>query len=75
MVIYGLPLAVLLQQQLLDKRLETHDYKQSSIVSEFWTHHWRPIQFKLVINYFGVKYNGKEHTKHLMSALKYNHNI
>ena len=34
------------------------------------THKWRPIQFTLVINNFGVKYVGKEHAEHLISALQ-----
>ena len=33
---YGLPQAGLLAQQLLEKRLETHGYKQSKIMPGFW---------------------------------------
>ena len=35
-----------------------------------WTHKWRPIQFTLVVNNFGVNYVGKENVQHLISALQ-----
>ena len=34
-----------------------------------WLHGWRPIQFSLVVDDFGVKYVGEEHSKHLVNAL------
>ena len=37
---YGLPQVGLLAQQLLEKRLETHGYKQSKIIPGFWKHKW-----------------------------------
>ena len=58
---YGLPQAGLLSQQLLEKRLETHGYKQRKTIPGFWTHKWQPIQFSLVVDDFGVEYQGKEH--------------
>ena len=72
---HGLPQAGLLAQQLLEKRLETHGYKQSKIILGFWKHKWGPIQFSLVVDDFGVKYKGKEHTQHLMNALKKDYEI
>ena len=67
---YGLPQAGLLAQQLLEKRLNKHGYFQSKFTPGFWTHKWRPICFSLVVDDFGVKYVGKEHADHLVSALK-----
>ena len=34
-----------------------------------WLHEWRPIQFSLVVDDFGVKYVGEENAKHLVNAL------
>lgn len=33
-------------------------------------HDWRPAQFTLVVDDFGVKYVGEENKKHLINALK-----
>ena len=59
--IYGLPQAGLLAQQLLEDRLNDEGYKQSAIVPGLWVHKWRPIQFTLAVDDFGVKYVGEEH--------------
>ena len=72
---YGLPQAGLLVEELLKKRLEKHGYKQSKLIPGFWTHKWRPIQFSLVVDDFRVKYQGEEHAKYLMNALKENYEI
>ena len=72
---YGLPQAGLLAQELLEKRLKKHRYTQSKLIPGFWTHKWRTIQFSLVVDDFGVKYQGKEHAKHLMNALKETYEI
>ena len=56
---YGLPQAVLIANKLLGKRLAKHEYTQSKIVTRLRTHKWRPIQFTLILNDFGVKYLGK----------------
>ena len=72
---YGLPQDGLLAQELLKKRLSKHGYFQSKLVPGLCKHQWRPIQFTLVVEYFGVKYVGKKHSHHLMSALNYNYTI
>ena len=66
---YGLPQAGLLTQKLLEERLNKHRYVRSKYTPGFWTHKWRPICFSLVEEDFGVKYVGKEHTEHLVSAI------
>ena len=60
---YGLPQAGTLAQELLEKRLNKQGYYQSKIVPGLWLHEWRPIQFTLVVDDFGVKYVGREHAQ------------
>lgn len=54
---------------VLEKRLNTHGYFQSKLVPGLWSHEWRPIQFTLVVDDFGVKYVGKEHAEHLQAVI------
>ena len=63
----------ILSQQLLEKRLNAEDYYQSKVTPGFWTHKWRPICFTLVVDDFGVKYVGEEHTRHLLSIIKHSY--
>ena len=60
---YGLPQSGLLANELLEKRLNKRGYHQSKLVPGLWSHKWRPVQFTLVIDDFGVKYVGEEHTQ------------
>jgi hypothetical protein len=72
---YGLPQAGILAQELLEKQLNEHGYSQSRAVPGLWTHKFCPISFTLVVDDFGVKYVGKEHTMHLVSILKQHYEI
>ena len=68
---YGLPQAGLIAQELLEKRLNKEGYHQSKIIPGLWTHEWHPpIQFTLVVDDFGVKYEGNEHAQHLVDVLE-----
>ncbi len=67
---YGLPQAGLLANELLEKRLNKHGYRQSKLVPGLWNHDTRPIQFTLVMDDFGVKYVGEEHAQHLKNTLE-----
>ena len=67
---YGLPQAGLLANELLEKRLNKQGYRQSKLVPGLWKHDWRPIQFTLVVDDFGVKYVGKEHAQHLFKTIQ-----
>ena len=69
---YGLPQAGLLVNELLEMRLNKRDYRQSKLVPNFWTHEWRPVQFTLVVEYFGVRYVGEEHEIHLKNTIEEN---
>jgi len=68
--IYGLPQAGILAQQLLEKRLEAHGYRQSKVTPGFWRHDTRPIAFTLVVDDFGVRYVGEEHAQHLLAVIQ-----
>ena len=72
---YGLPQSGLLANQLLEKRLNKHGYRQSKLVPGLWKHKTRPIQFTLVVDDFLVQYVGKEHALHLKSVLENNYKI
>jgi hypothetical protein len=72
---YGLPQAGLLANELLEKRLNTHGYHQSKLVPGLWKHEWRPIQFTLVVDDFGVKYVGEKHVNHLLKTLELDYKV
>lgn len=72
---YGLPQAGILANKLLEKRLNKHGYHQSKYVPGLWKHAWRPIQFTLVVDDFGIKYVGEEHAQHLKKVLKKHYKV
>jgi len=72
---YGLPQAGLLANELLEKQLNKHGYHQSKLVPRLWKHEWRPIQFTLVVDDFGVKYVGEEYAQHLKSILEKHYKV
>ena len=45
------------------------------MVPEFWTHNWRPVQFTLVVDNFGVKYVREEHGIHLKNTIEENYTV
>ncbi len=72
---YGLPQAGLLANELLEKRLNEHGYKQSKLIPGLWKHDTQDITFTLVVDDFGVKYIAKADAIHLMETLKQNYKI
>ena len=58
---YGLPQVGLIEQQLLEKRLNKRGHQQSEITPGIWKHTCCPIWFSLFVDDFGVKYVGKHH--------------
>jgi hypothetical protein len=72
---YGLPQAGIIAQDLLEERLLKAGHKQSKITPGCWTHLWRPINFALVVDNFGVKYIGKKHAQYLINTLKQDYKI
>ena len=48
-----------LTNDLLCTRLEKAGYYESATTPGLWSHKWRPIQFVLLVNNFGIEYVGK----------------
>ena len=74
---YGLPQSGMLENKQLILRLEKEDYCEARTTPGLWRQKWRPIQFFLVVDDFGVEYVGKKHAEHLAIILKksYYHGI
>jgi hypothetical protein len=72
---YGLPQSGLLANELLEKRLNKHGYRQSKLVPGLWKHDTRHIQFTLVVDDFGVKYTDKADVEHLQRVLEEHYKI
>ena len=72
---YGLPQSGILAQEQLEKRLNKHGYKQSTIIPGYWNHAWRPISFTLVVDDFGVKYVRKKDAEHLLGILQRDYGV
>ena len=70
---YGLPQSVRLANDLLRTRLEKADYYEAATTPGLWCHNWRPIQFVLLVDDFGIEYVGKEHTLHVLKTLEKNY--
>jgi hypothetical protein len=72
---YGLPLAGIIAQELLQERLAKVEYHQSKIILGLWTHKTRKICFTLVVDEFAIKYTKLEDAQHLINALKKDYTI
>ena len=55
--------------------LDKEGYYEARTNPGLWRHKWRPIQFCLVVDDFGVEYLGKQHADNLATILKKYHNI
>ncbi len=67
---YGLSQAGILANGLLCSHLEAKGFYEVASTPCLWRHKWRPIQFCLIVNNFGVKYVGLEHFNYLLGILK-----
>ena len=47
-----------------------HGYVEATHTPGIWKHVSRPISFTLVVDDFGIKYEGKEHAQHLIETLQ-----
>jgi hypothetical protein len=72
---YGLPQAGILANELLQRNLAKDGYRPTTHTHGLWTHDTHPISSSLVVDYFGVKYVGREHAEHLMACIRKNYNI
>ena len=53
---YGLPKSVKFSNNLLRTRLTKAGYFESAMTPSIWKHTWRPIQFPLIVDDFGIGY-------------------
>ena len=56
-------------------RAQKANYYETSTTPQLWKHKWRPIQFMLIVDDFGVEYIREQHAHHLASVLKEHHDI
>jgi hypothetical protein len=72
---YGLPQSGKLANDLLRKRLNAGGYHEAATTTGLWRHTWRPIQFVLIVDNFGVEYVGKQHARHLLDILSHHYEM
>ena len=72
---YGLPQEGRTAHDALVKHTETYGYHPSSKTPGLWTHTSQPINFTLVVDYFGVNDSLKEHSLHLKESLEYKYKV
>lgn len=60
---------------LLKEKLGNREYRPTRHTSGLWKHEWRPLQFILVVDNFGVQYVGAAHATHLVRTLQKNYEI
>ena len=71
----GLPQGGLIEQELLEERLNKEGYHQSTIIDGLWSHEWHPIQFTLLVDDFDVKYSEEKYAQHLVQLLRKHYDI
>ena len=57
---YGLEQAGLIENELLANVLAKHGFNQTSHTTGLWRHQTKPIQFALVLDDFGIRYENKQ---------------
>ncbi len=72
---YGLPQSSILANNLLWSHLLAEGYYKAESTPGLWRHKWRPIQFCLIDDDFGVKYVGLKLINHLRNVLKKFHRV
>ena len=68
--VYVLPQAGTISNDKLNLHLAKFGYEPAPIPPVLWRHQTRPLQFSLVVDDFGVKYELQADTTHLLDALK-----
>ena len=67
---YGLPQAGIIANTHLVQHLATHGYQACTHTPGLFHHATRPVTFALVVDDFGIKYEGQDHADHLLAALR-----
>ena len=74
-VMYGLPQAGLIAQEILNIHLAASSYTPSRHTLGLYTHNRRKTTFTLVVDDFGIKYHHKHDALHLLEVLKKKYTI
>jgi hypothetical protein len=74
-VMYGLAQAGIPTNILLAKRLAPHGYRYTKYTPGLWAHDSLPITFSLVVDDFGIKYEGLANAHHLINALEQHYTV
>ena len=67
---YGLTQAGEIANDKLKLNLAKFGYEPAPITPGLWRHQTRPLQFSLLVDDFGIKYERQEDITHLLDALK-----
>ena len=67
---YGLPQVGKIANDKLKLHLAKFGYEPVPITPGLWRHQTSPLQFSLVVDDFGIKYERQEDITHLLYALK-----
>ena len=73
--VWGLPQTGRIAHDDLVKRMKPYGYRPSRKNPGLWTNDSRTINFTLVVNDFGGKFSGKEHSLNLKALLEYKYKI
>ena len=68
--IYGLSQAGILANKQLREKFLPAGYYGVTHTPGLWRHVTRPIKSTLVVDDFGIKYEGKKHLGHLIAAIR-----
>ena len=68
--VYGLPYAGKIANDKLNIHLVKLGYEPAPITPGIWRHQTRHLQFSLVVDDIGIKYEHQEDITHLLDALK-----
>ena len=72
---YGLTQSGRLANELLCTRLKKAGYYKAATTPGLWRHKWRPIQFVLIVDDFGIKYVRNQHALHILNILEESYEI
>ena len=67
---YGLPHSGKIVNDKLKLHLARFGYEPAPITPDLWRHQTSPLQFPLVVDDFGIKYERQEDITHILDALK-----
>ncbi len=72
---YRLPQAGILAKDHLQSQLKAEGFYEVASTPGLWHHKWKPIQFCLIVDDFGIEYVGLEHFTYLLDILKKFHGV